>query len=130
MRVRNFADVKNVLFNNLTVKQTIFKNTFWMALYHGIAKLLKLVFIIYVARILGATDYGRFTFSLAFVTLFCVFFSLGINQIIIRDFARNKEKEKEFSAILSLKIVLGLITIVAIWISSFFQSIITCRIVD
>lgn len=119
MKVRSFADIKNVLFDNLTAKQTIFKNTFWLASAHGIDKVLKLILIVYVARVLGATEYGKFAFSLAFVALFCIFFNLGTNLIIIRDFAKDKKREKEFSAILSLKIVLGLITLTIIWISSF-----------
>lgn len=113
-------DIKNNLFNNVTVKQTIFKNTFWMAMNHGIGMLLQLGFIIYIARVLGATEYGRFNFALAFATLYCVFFGLGIDQIITRDFARDGEKEKEFSAIISLKITLGLITLISILISSLF----------
>jgi len=113
-------DVKLVLFNNITTKQTIVKNTFWMGLYHGVSRFLKLIFIIYVARTLGATEYGKFTFALAFVTLFQVLFGLGIDQIITRDFAKDKSREREISSLLSLKIVLGLGTLVVIWISSFF----------
>ena len=120
MRIKNFSDAKSILFENLTVKQTLFKNTFWMAVAQVIDKFLRLVLLIYVARILGATEYGKFAFSLAFVTLFLVFFGLGINQIITRDFAQDKEKEREFSALLSLKVILGLVTVLVIWLGSFF----------
>ena len=77
MKIRNFADVKTLLFDNQTVKQTIFKNTFWLATAIGASKFLKFILFIYVARILGATEYGKFTFALAFVGLFVIFSDLG-----------------------------------------------------
>ena len=120
MKIRNFADVKNILFDNLTVKQTIFKNTFWMGLADGVSKFLKFILIIYVARIIGVTEYGKFNFALAFISLFVVFFNVGLSQaIIVREFAKDPKKEKEFADIFSFKIVLGLIAVILIWSVSF-----------
>ena len=111
---------KKTLFQNLGVKQTIFKNTFWLAVAEGITRLLKLVLLIYVARILGATEYGKFTFALAFVSLLSVFSDFGLSSITTRELSRKKEKEKEFPAILSLKLLLSLGTLILIFIGSFF----------
>ncbi|MFC1789597.1 oligosaccharide flippase family protein [Patescibacteria group bacterium] len=122
MEIKNFAEIKNLLLNNKTVKQTILKNTFWLTVTEGISKLAKLALLIYVARILGATEYGKFTFALAFVSLFIIFFDLGLSQITTREISREKEKEKEFSAIFSLKILLGLGTSFLILIISFFTN--------
>jgi len=120
-------NIKSIIFNpgsfllkNSGTKQTIAKNTFWLALAEGITRLLKLFLIIYVARILGATEYGKFTFALAFVSLFAVFSDLGVSQITTREFARDKEQEKQFSNILSLKLVLGIGALILICLSSFF----------
>jgi len=119
--------IRNVISNpaafflkNLGVKQTIAKNTFWLAVAEGVTRFLKLFLVIYIARILGATEYGKFTFALAFVALFAIFSDLGVSSIMTRDIAREKEKEKEFPAILSLKIILGLATLALILIGSFF----------
>ena len=120
MEIKNFADIKYFLFNNQTVKQTIFKNIFWLATTEGISKMAKLVLLIYVARILGATEYGKFTFALAFVSLFLIFFDFGLSQITTRELAREKEKEKEFPAVFSLKILFGLGTLLLILVASFF----------
>lgn len=120
MEIKGFTDLKTLLLDNKTVKQTIFKNTFWIALSTGISKFLKAVLLIYVARLMGANEYGKFTFALAFVSLFVVFFDLGLFNIIAREFAREKEKEKEFSSIFSLKILLGMGTLILILIGSFF----------
>lgn len=113
-------DIKSIFFHNKTTKQTIFKNSFWLAMNEGISKLAKLVLLIYVARILGATDYGKFTFALAFVSLFIIFFDFGLAQITTREFSREKKKENDFPALLSLKLILGLGTLPLILIVSFF----------
>jgi len=121
------STIKNIIsnpqdffFKNLGVKQTIAKNTFWLTVAEGITRFLKLFLIIYVARILGATEYGKFTFALAFVSLFVVFSDFGISTITTRELTREKEKEKEFPALLSLKLVLSIGTLLLICIGSFF----------
>jgi len=114
------TDIKSLFFDNKSLKQTIFKNAFWLTVAEVINKLLKLVLIIYVARILGATEYGKFAFALAFIGLFGIFLHLGLPRIIIREFASDKEKEKEYPALFSLKILLSLGTLVLILIGSFF----------
>jgi len=120
MKVKNFTDVKLLLLNNKSVKQTIFKNTFWLVIAEAISQLLKLVLLIYVARILGATEYGKFTFALAFVSLFVIFSDFGLSSITTREFAREKEKEKEFSSIFTLKILLSLGALTLMLVGSFF----------
>jgi len=121
------STIKNIIsnpqdffFKNLGVKQTIAKNTFWLAVAEVVTRFLKLFLIIYVARILGVTEYGKFTFALAFVSLFAVFADLGVSSIITREFAREKEKEREFPALLSLKLALGIGSLILICIGSFF----------
>jgi len=116
--IRDFFDVKSLLLNNQTIKQTIFKNVFWLTIAEGIDRLLKLFLIIYIARILGATEYGKFTFALAFISLSTILSDFGLSPIITREF--SGEKEKEFSSLLSLKIFLSLGTLILIIISSFF----------
>ena len=120
MNIRNFNDFKSFLFENKTIKQTIFKNTFWLAIAEGTSKFLKLILLIYVARILGATEYGKFTFALAFVSLFVIFSNFGLSRIVTREFARKKEKEKEFASIFSLKVLLSLGTLILILGGSYF----------
>ena len=98
--------IKNLLFSNTSVSQTIFKNMLWMSAGTVLNKLLALALIIYAARILGAQGYGQFTFALAFVSLLVVFSHLGLHPIITREFARKKENKDEFYSLISLKILL------------------------
>jgi O-antigen/teichoic acid export membrane protein len=120
MSIRNFANVRSFLLDNKTIKQTIFKNTFWLAVAEGITRIFKLVLIVFVARILGATEYGKFTFALAFVTIFAIFSDFGLSDITIRELSQDGKKEKDYSAILSLKIILSLSMLAPIIGSSFF----------
>ena len=116
--MRLFSNIKFLLFNNHTLRQTIFKNTFWLTLSEGITRVLKLLLIVYVARILGVTEYGKFTFALSFVSLLVIFSNLGLNVITVREVSKNKENL--FPSIFSLKLILSLITLVLIYIGSFF----------
>jgi O-antigen/teichoic acid export membrane protein len=120
MKTLDFGDIRSTLFHNITTKQIIFKNVFWLSAGRGISKLLKLILLVYVARIFGVAEYGKFTFAVAFVSLFVIFSNLGLGAIITREFAQRKGKEEEFYSLISLKIVLGLITLVLILITSFF----------
>jgi O-antigen/teichoic acid export membrane protein len=119
VKIINFSEIKEFLFENKAVKQTIFKNTFWSALEIVINRVSKLVLLIYVARILGATEYGKFTFALAFVSLFVFIYDPGLSKIITREFSRDQDKREEFYSVLSLKFILTLIAFLAIFIGSF-----------
>lgn len=111
---------REFFFENLGVKQIIFKNTFWLVLAEAINKILRFIFIIYVVRILGATEYGKFTFALAFISLFGVFSDLGISQIFTREVAKEEVKKEELPKFFSLKLFLSLINLFLIFIGSFF----------
>ena len=117
MKVKN---IQTLFFQNLGIKQTIFKNTFWLAFAEGIARLLGFVLIIYITKILGVTEFGKFAFALAFVTIFAAFSSFGLSDITTREFSRDKESEKEYPAVLSLKILLSIGALILMLIGSFF----------
>lgn len=114
-----FKDFKFLFFQNQGTRQTITKNIFWLGLAEGITRFLKLALIIYIAKILGATEYGKFTFALSFATLFTVIADFGLAQIIIREFSKEKEKEKDFSALFSLAAILSIISFFLIFAGSF-----------
>lgn len=120
MKTGYFSNIRSLLFDNLNHRQTIFKNTFWLTVGTLSNKLLMLVLIIYAARILEATEYGKFTFAIAFVSLLMIFSDLGLSMIITREFAREKGKREEFYSIISFKILLAFGTFILILLSSFF----------
>jgi O-antigen/teichoic acid export membrane protein len=118
----SFTEIKTLLLENQTIKRTIFKNTFWITLGIGISKILKFILIVYVVRLLGATEYGKFSFAVAFISLFVAFDNLGMFNIVTREFAREKEKQKqeEFYSVVSLKLVLALGVLIMTFVGSFF----------
>jgi len=120
MRIKKISDFGTLFLKNITIRQTIFKNVFWLHLGKGISSFLIFVLLIYTARILGATEYGKFTFALAFVALFGIFQDFGLPYTVTREFSREKEREREFYSVLSLKIVLSSLALILIIISSFF----------
>lgn len=122
MKIRNLTDIKSFLFDHQTVGQTIFKNTFWLGLAEGVSRVATFILFIYVARILGATEYGKFSFALAIISLGSILPGFVSADIVTREFAQEREKEKEFSSIFSLKILLGLVTIFLLMFISFFVS--------
>lgn len=117
MKDKNF---KNLFFQNIDIKQTIFKNTFWLAVSEGIFRFSQFLLIIYIIRILGVAEFGKFTFALAFVSIFVMLSDFGLSDITTREFSRDKENEKEYSAIISLKIFLSIGVLILILVGSFF----------
>jgi len=118
----NLNGIKSIFLDNKTTRQILFKNTFWLTVGTSINKLLSLLLLIYVARILGATEYGKFSFALAFISLFVIFHDFGLPILITREYAKEEEKKdrEEFYSVLSLKILLSIATLVIILVSSFF----------
>jgi len=126
-----FLRPKEIFLNNLGLRQIIIKNTFWLALAEGISRVLHFFLFIYIARILGALEYGKFTFALAFSAIFLVFGDFGIFKILTREFSKDSQKEKDFSALFSLKIFLSLGAFLLLFVSSFFitQDYLTRKII-
>lgn len=98
---------KELLFENLGLRQTIFKNTFWLALGRIINRILKLLLIIYAARVLGASQFGSFSFAFSLVTIGFIFADFGGSFILIREFNQNNfDKKKLVSTSFYLKLCL------------------------
>ncbi len=113
-------DIQALFFKNIGIKQTVLKNTFWLAAAEVISGFFRLLLLIYVARILGANEYGKFTFAFSFVSVMVLFSDLGIIDIVTREFSRNKEKEKELPVLIALEVILTAATLLLMIAGSFF----------
>ncbi|MCD6471069.1 oligosaccharide flippase family protein, partial [bacterium] len=108
-------NLKSLLLENKSVKQTIFKNTFWLMFAEGISKGLMFFLTILIARYLGAAGYGKFSFAFAFVSLFAVIADFGLSTLTIREVARDKSLARKYiDNIAVIKLILGIITFVLI----------------
>ena len=91
--------------------QRIAKNTGVLVLSDAIGKICMFFFVIYTARYLGAAGFGILSFALAFTGIFGVFSDMGLQQLAIREIARNKSlASKYLGNIAVIKIVLVIIT--------------------
>ena len=101
--------VKDFLLVNRTTGQTAAKNTFWLTISNVGGRALRAVVIIYSARVLGATEWGLFSYALSFVALITVFTDFGIGPILTREAAKTSDplqKSRIVSTAFFLKIAL------------------------
>jgi len=87
-------DLENLLFTNISPKQTFLKNSFWLLLAQIISRLFKLILVLVSARLLGPTGFGTFSYILSIVTFFFMFADWGVNTLLVRDFQQKEEKEQ------------------------------------
>jgi len=77
--------------NKLGTKTRFIKNTVALTGSQVGIKALSLVLGIFVARYLGATDYGKYSFGYAYIDLFGPVAGLGLNLLIVREVSRKRE---------------------------------------
>jgi O-antigen/teichoic acid export membrane protein len=99
--------LRQFLFTNISPRQIVFKNTFWLYLAEIISKGTKLLVFIFVIRFLGPHKYGVFEYLFSFVGMFFLFVDFGISTIFIRDYQQKEEKEKLFGTFCFLRIFLA-----------------------
>lgn len=119
------SKLKTFLFSNLTPRQTIAKNIFWLSVSQIGSRFLRAIIIIYAARVLGAAEYGIFAYVLGFTGFFIFFSDIGVNSILTRETAAHPEqKDKYFSTSFWIKIILLLISVsLVIFIAPHFSKI-------
>jgi O-antigen/teichoic acid export membrane protein len=99
----------------------IFANTMYRGLADIGSKIATTALFVVMARKLGQSQFGVFTFGLSFVTLVSVLADFGQNTVLTRDVARKKsEVDRHFINNIGLKILLAVPTLgVAILVVSF-----------
>ncbi|OGG40722.1 hypothetical protein A3A21_01885 [Candidatus Jorgensenbacteria bacterium RIFCSPLOWO2_01_FULL_45_25b] len=99
--------IKELFFQNKSSRQTVAKNIFWLSFSQFGGRLIRSSLIIYAARLLGASEYGLFSYVLGLSGFFMTFVDIGINPLLTREVAKYPEKQYSyFSVSLFLKIIL------------------------
>ncbi len=99
--------IRQFLFENQNINQTIAKNTFWLSFGEITGRLLRLAIIIYAARILGAANWGVFSYLTSLAAIFTVFTDVGLKTTLIREITQRPEiKQKYFSTAFLVKLIL------------------------
>jgi len=105
-------NLRELLLENRTLRQTIFKNTFWLFSGHTVSRLFKFFLIVYAARILGVVEYGSFSLALAIGAIAFMFSDIGLNALLIREFPKKEtDPRKLISTSFYLKIILIFLSI-------------------
>lgn len=98
--------IKNFLLKNTSTGQTIAKNTFWLFFGQIVSRLIRVIIVIYGARILGIADWGAFSYALAIAAFFTIFLDFGVNAVITRESVHDLKKQEEyFATSLVIKII-------------------------
>ncbi len=83
-------------------------------------KVLRMVLVIFSARILGDALYGQYSFGIGFTMLFWILADLGIHQLLIREVARRPGEVKTYLAnALTVKLLLSCVCIGAMAAGAF-----------
>lgn len=71
------------------------ENASWLIFEKGFSLFVGLVVAISVARYLRSENYGLLNYALSFVSIFSAFSTLGVDQIIVRELAKDPAKKDE-----------------------------------
>jgi len=71
------------------------ENAFWLIFEKGFSLFVGLVVGVTVARYLRPESYGLLNYAISFVGIFSAFSTLGIDQIIVRELAKEPVKKNE-----------------------------------
>ena len=111
----NFTDKIIDKFNLSPAKKKVVKNLIWAVAGKITTLLGSLLVGILVARYLGPQQYGLMNYVFSYVMLFQVFATFGLDNIEIREEAKNPEnKDKIIGTAFCLKIAFAILTIGAI----------------
>lgn len=88
--------IKSLLFENKNSRQTVAKNTFWLAFSQIGSRLIRAGIMIYAARILGAEQYGVFSYALSLAGFFTVFADTGISAILTRETSKDAARRSDY----------------------------------
>ncbi len=102
-------------------KLTLKSNFIYYIIYESFSKLFGFITIIYVARLYGPDEYGKYGFAQALVSYFLLFSNLGLHTFGIREALKEKEKLQYYvTNIIFLKILFSFISIILLNIVLFY----------
>ena len=95
----------------MNIVQRIAKNTAVLYAAHIISGLLSLSLFIGIARVLGDVTLGKYSFALAFTSIFAIFIVLGFDTLVTRDVSRDRSLAPKYIGNLTvIKAILSVVT--------------------
>ena len=107
LKVKNLSELKSH-----TKLRKILSNTGWLfgdrILRMGAGVLVG----VWVARYLGTEQYGLFNYAFAFISLFTPIFTLGLDDVVIRQLVNESSDKKEIlGTTFALKLIGGIVSV-------------------
>jgi len=88
----------------------LLKNSSYLVISDQIAHLIGIAQVVIIVRYLGATNYGVWSTAQSFPGMFVVLMDLGLNSIMLRSIAKNRQQEQRLvQQVFVLKLVLMLV---------------------
>ncbi|MBI4094374.1 MAG: flippase, partial [Candidatus Liptonbacteria bacterium] len=88
-----FEKARQFLLANRSVRQTVAKNTFWIGLSSAGSRIVRAVIVIYAARLLGAAEWGAFSYAVSLVAFLTIFTDFGIGPYLTRETVHTTDPE-------------------------------------
>lgn len=93
--------------------ERVIRNTGVILVGNAANKVLNFIVLIYLARYLGSTDFGKYSFVFAYLFFFSVLTFMGINKIVVREISKDKTIQKEIIGnALSIRLLLSIAAII------------------
>lgn len=103
--------------------QKHFQNLGWLFIARLGSMVISFIATAYIARGLGATNYGQLSYAISFVGLFSFLASLGIDQILYRDLVKYPEQRNVYmGSAMGIRLIASVATIIICFICALVVS--------
>ncbi|MEO1432483.1 MAG: flippase [Cyanobacteria bacterium J06633_8] len=107
LKIQNLSQLKSH-----TKLRKVISNTGWLFADRILRMGAGLLVGVWVARYLGAEDYGLFNYALAFVSLFTPIFTLGLDDVVVRQLVKESSNKTEIlGTTFGLKLIGGIVSV-------------------
>lgn len=104
--------IKRFLLSNQNAKQTVLKNAFWLMGGEMFGRVIRAAIVIFSARLLGAAEYGVFSYAIAIAGFLTIFADIGLSSVLTREAVKTPElRHSYFSTAFGIKLFLVVINI-------------------
>ncbi|MFA6548460.1 MAG: flippase [Candidatus Margulisiibacteriota bacterium] len=100
-----------------SVTKRIAKNFSWLFIGNSLNGIIYLFFVVYIARVLGATAFGLFQFTQAFVVYLVMLVDNGLSMLGTREIARDRDRTAAITInFLAVRTILSFCIFVIAWL--------------
>jgi O-antigen/teichoic acid export membrane protein len=100
--------------------QKYFKNTSWMLFAHLFSLSVAFLISAWLARYLGPTNYGVYSYAISFVGLFTFIANLGVDGVMSKELVNSSDKDREvlLGTSYTIKLVGSIIAVLVVFTAS------------